>query len=119
DQVEETATSMEREQNRRIWWTLFILDQELASRGGSPTIIDERFTKVTTPLSSEQVCICNHVTPSQTYSNDYQILYPGLHTPLSWQNTAASLCRLKREIVQAVYTERSENSISFSTISNS
>jgi hypothetical protein len=57
DQLEETATSMEREQNRRIWWTLFLLDQELASRGGSPTIVDERFTKVTTPQSSEQVCI--------------------------------------------------------------
>jgi hypothetical protein len=30
-----------------------------------------------------------------------------------------SLCRLKREVIQAVYTERSENSISFSTVSNS
>lgn len=57
DQLHESGTTTEREQNRRIWWTLFILDQELASRGGSPAIIDERFTKVTTPLSSEQVCI--------------------------------------------------------------
>jgi len=56
DQLAESASNMEREQNRRIWWTLFILDQELASRGGSPTIIDERFTKVETPMSSEQVC---------------------------------------------------------------
>jgi hypothetical protein len=55
DQLAESATTLEREQNRRIWWTLFILDQELASRGGSPSIIDERFTKVTTPASSEQV----------------------------------------------------------------
>jgi hypothetical protein len=58
DQLEETASTVEREHNRRIWWTLFLLDQELASRGGSPTIVDERFTKVTTPQSSEQVCIC-------------------------------------------------------------
>jgi hypothetical protein len=57
DQLAESATSLDREQNRRIWWTLFILDQELASRGGSPSIIDERFTKVTTPVSSEQVCL--------------------------------------------------------------
>jgi hypothetical protein len=55
DQLAESATTMEREQSRRIWWTLFILDQELASRGGSPYLIDERFTKVTVPASSEQV----------------------------------------------------------------
>ncbi|KAL5121545.1 hypothetical protein ACEQ8H_000617 [Pleosporales sp. CAS-2024a] len=101
DQLVESATAIDREQNRRIWWTLFILDQELASRGGSPPLIDERFTKVTTPSSSEQM------------------LYPGLHTPLAWQDTSVSLCRLKREIIQAVYTERHANSISFSTVSNS
>jgi len=55
DQLAESASNMEREQNRRIWWTLFVLDQELASRGGSPNIIDERFTKVATPMSSEEV----------------------------------------------------------------
>jgi hypothetical protein len=65
DQLAETATGMEREQNRRIWWTLFLLDQELASRGGSPTIVDERFTKVTTPQSSEQVCIDNQLLISE------------------------------------------------------
>lgn len=48
-----------------------------------------------------------------------QMLYPGLHTPLGWQDTSVSLCRLKREITQAVYTERHANSISFSTVSNS
>lgn len=101
DQLPEGGTAVEREQNRRIWWTIFILDQELASRGGSPFIIDERFTRVTTPMPSEQ------------------ILYPGLHTPLAWQATSISLCRLKREIIQEVYTERSTNSISFSTVSNS
>ena len=55
DQLPESGTTIEREQNRRIWWTLFILDQEIAARGGSPTMIDERYTKVTTPMSSEQV----------------------------------------------------------------
>lgn len=57
DQSPETGSSveLERERNRRIWWTLFLLDQEMSSRGGSPTVIDERFTKVTTPSSSEQV----------------------------------------------------------------
>lgn len=47
------------------------------------------------------------------------MLYPGLHTPLAWQDTSVSLGRLKREIIQAVYTERHANSISFSTVSNS
>ncbi|KAF2640662.1 aldehyde dehydrogenase-like protein [Massarina eburnea CBS 473.64] len=102
DQMPDTAASMEREQNRRIWWTLFNLDLEIASRGGSPTLIDERHLKITTPLPSEQV------------------LYPGMHTPLSWLSTSVTLCRLKREIIQAIYTERPSNSrtISFSTITN-
>ena len=43
-----------------------------------------------------------------------------MHTPLSWLATSVSLCRLKREIIQAVYTERSTKTrtISFSTISS-
>jgi hypothetical protein len=61
DQLAESGTAMEREQNRRIWWTLFQLDQELSSRGGSPTVIDERFTKVTTPMPSEQVGLASSV----------------------------------------------------------
>jgi hypothetical protein len=56
DQVDESATALDREQHRRIWWTLFQLDLEISSRGGCPTVIDERFTKVTTPMPSERVC---------------------------------------------------------------
>ncbi|CAI6329006.1 unnamed protein product [Periconia digitata] len=102
DQIPDTAAAMEHEQSRRIWWTLFNLDQEISSRGGSPSLIDERHLKITTPLPSEQ------------------ILYPGMHTPLSWLSTSITLCRLKREIIQAVYTERITNSrtISFSTVTN-
>ena len=59
DQLPEPGTVSEREQNRRIWWTLFLLDQEISSRGGSPNVIDERYTRVTTPISSEQVCYSN------------------------------------------------------------
>lgn len=52
-------------------------------------------------------------------ANNTQILYPGMHTPLSWLTTSVSLCRLRREIIQAVYTERFMNSrtISFTTVS--
>lgn len=57
DQTPETGASSEREQHRRIWWTLFMLDQEIASRGGTPNVIDERSLKIDTPLPSEQVII--------------------------------------------------------------
>lgn len=57
DQLPENGSSIERERNRRIWWTLFLLDQETSMRGGSPSVVDERFTKVTTAMSSEQVCL--------------------------------------------------------------
>ena len=34
--------SLEREQGRRIWWTIYILDHEMASRFGHPcTIVDD------------------------------------------------------------------------------
>lgn len=36
-----------------------------------------------------------------------------------WQSTAVSLCRLRKETINSIYTERSGNSISFSTVSNS
>jgi hypothetical protein len=55
DQMPDSKASTELEQNRRIWWTLFILDQEIASRSGSPTLIDERHLKILTQLPSEQV----------------------------------------------------------------
>lgn len=55
DQVPDSGSSIEREQHRRIWWTLYNLDLEIASRGGSPTLIDDRYLKITTPMPSEQV----------------------------------------------------------------
>lgn len=45
----------EREENRRIWWTLTTLDLEIGLRGGSPTLIDERILKVTTSLPLERI----------------------------------------------------------------
>lgn len=62
DQMPDSGASMEREQNRRIWWTLFTLDQEIASRGGSPTLIDERHLKITTPMPSEQVTYTRNIS---------------------------------------------------------
>jgi len=44
-----------KQQNRRIWWTLYILDQEVSARCGSPCLSDERSLRIQTPLPSEQV----------------------------------------------------------------
>ncbi|KAF2198128.1 hypothetical protein GQ43DRAFT_474818 [Delitschia confertaspora ATCC 74209] len=101
DQAPESGKLFEREQNRRVWWTVFMLDQEIASRGGSPCLIDERTLRVETVFPSEQ------------------IIYPGIFTPLWWLSTSVILSRLKREIIQAVYQERSSHTktISFSGIS--
>jgi hypothetical protein len=82
DQVSDSGNIIEREQNRRIWWTLFMLDQEIASRGGSPAVIDERYVKVTTPMASEQVSNPSVPTEqsiigSRFSSLDYTHLFPG------------------------------------------
>lgn len=55
DQRPMSGTEVEREEHRRIWWTLFTLDLEIGMRGGSPTIVDERYIKITTALPHEQV----------------------------------------------------------------
>jgi hypothetical protein len=140
DQLAETGTSLEREQNRRIWWTLFFLDQELASRGGSPNIIDERYTKVTTPMSSEQVCT---IDPRSSYFGRYsprsdtesRSTYASgvasyLRVTLSTKARNHSSClhrTVRNASVQYLWEQAltwyivssSANSISFSTISNS
>lgn len=46
---------MIKQQNHRIWWTLYILDQEIASRCGNPCVCDERILKIQMPLPSEKV----------------------------------------------------------------
>ena len=88
--------------NRRIWWTLYIMDQEIASRCGSPCVSDERSLRIQTPLPSEQV------------------LNPGTNTPLGCLAVSTSLNRLKREIIQTIYPERSSDSrtISFSKVTS-
>jgi hypothetical protein len=88
--------------NRRIWWTLYIMDQEIASRCGSPCISDERSLRIQTPLPSEQV------------------LNPGTNTPLGCLAVSTSLNRLKREIIQTIYPEKSSDSrtISFSKVTS-
>ncbi|KAJ4336462.1 hypothetical protein N0V95_008602 [Ascochyta clinopodiicola] len=92
-----SGTEEDREENRRIWWTLFTLDLEIGLRGGSPSLIDERYVKITTLLPHERVL------PS----------FLGLHTPLKWLSTFVSLSRLKREVIREIYTERESNKVGY------
>ncbi|RFU32876.1 hypothetical protein B7463_g3476, partial [Scytalidium lignicola] len=88
----------ERQQNRRIWWTLYVLDQEISSLCGSPFMIDGRILRIQTPSPLEQV------------------FDPGPATPLGFVSASMLISRLKRDIIQATYPERSADSrtISFS-----
>lgn len=50
-----SGSEEDREENRRIWWTLTTLDLEIGMRGGSPTLIDDRYLKVTTSSPLERI----------------------------------------------------------------
>jgi len=78
------------------------MDQEIASRRGSPCVSDERSLRIQTPLPSEQV------------------LNPGTNTPLSCLSVSTSLNRLKREIIQTIYPEQASDSrtISFPKVTS-
>lgn len=47
--------SLERERNRRLWWTLYVLDYEMASRFGYPYSVIDDAVFMTTPSATEQV----------------------------------------------------------------
>lgn len=93
---------MTRQRNRRIWWTLYLLDQSIASRCGNPCAIDERSLGIQTAFPSEQV------------------LNPGTNTPLGILAVSASLCRLRKEIIQTIYPEQSPDSrtVSYSKVTH-
>lgn len=48
---------LEREQNRRIWWTLYLLDYEIAHRYGNPCAVVEEVHDIQVQMPSEQVCV--------------------------------------------------------------
>lgn len=50
-----SGSEEECEENRRIWWTLTTLDLEIGMRGGSPTLIDDRYLKITTSSPLERI----------------------------------------------------------------
>jgi hypothetical protein len=46
---------VQKEQARRIWWTLYIFDEEISLRGGKPASILEGHLSNPPPPPSEQV----------------------------------------------------------------
>ncbi|KAL1614723.1 hypothetical protein SLS56_012022, partial [Neofusicoccum ribis] len=76
---------LEREQNRRIWWTLYLLDYEIAHRYGNPCAVVEEMHDIQVQMPSEQ------------------ILGPGPNTPMGFLAAASSLCTLSRRIRSSLH----------------
>lgn len=47
--------SLERERSRRLWWTVFVLDYEMASRFDYPCYVMENSVYMRVPPATEQV----------------------------------------------------------------
>ncbi|EXJ73951.1 uncharacterized protein A1O5_02245 [Cladophialophora psammophila CBS 110553] len=77
--------SVEKERARRLWWTLYQLDQEVSNQLGHPFAIVDEAICIQTPFASEQ------------------ILDPGRNTPLGYQAICVSLIKLKKKISQSLY----------------
>ncbi len=46
---------LEWERSRRLWWTIYVLDYEMASRFGYPCSVSEDTVSMTTPPPTEHV----------------------------------------------------------------
>ncbi|EER29323.1 Fungal specific transcription factor, putative [Coccidioides posadasii C735 delta SOWgp] len=82
-----TRDSVERERGRRLWWTIYTLDHEMAIRFGYPCAIGEDAGFVKTPPASEQ------------------IMDPGPNMPLGYQALSSSLVRLRKRISYTCFIE--------------
>lgn len=78
---------VEKELSRRIWWTLFIFDQEVALRNGKPCAIAAYGIPGQPPLPSEQV------------------LNPGPNTPSGYLEVSTRLTQLTKTTSQTLYVE--------------
>ncbi|SPO07712.1 uncharacterized protein DNG_10407 [Cephalotrichum gorgonifer] len=79
--------SLERERSRRLWWTIYILDYEMASRFGYPCSIMDDAVFMSTPPATEH------------------ILGPGPNTPLDYQALLVSLTRMSKMISHECFLE--------------
>ncbi|PGG97438.1 hypothetical protein AJ79_09199 [Helicocarpus griseus UAMH5409] len=82
-----TRDSVERERGRRLWWTIYTLDHEMAIRFGYPcAIVDETGFVKASPASE-------------------QIMDPGPNMPLGYQSLSVSLVRLRKKISYRCFVE--------------
>ncbi|KAK3688886.1 fungal-specific transcription factor domain-containing protein [Podospora appendiculata] len=79
--------SLEREWGRRLWWTIYILDHEMASRFGYPCSVVDDAVYMRTPPATEQ------------------ILDPGPNTPLGFQALLVTLVQLRKRISHECFLE--------------
>ncbi|KAH8904647.1 hypothetical protein BR93DRAFT_970584 [Coniochaeta sp. PMI_546] len=77
--------SVTRARAHRLWWTVYLLDQEVAVQLGYPCAIVDEAVGVRTPLACESV------------------LDPGRPTPHGYQAACVGLVRLKKRISHALY----------------
>ncbi|KAJ5210153.1 Transcription factor [Penicillium cf. griseofulvum] len=81
-----TLSTVDRERHRRVWWTVYVLDHEMANRYGYPCAISDDLGFMTTGPASEQ------------------ILDPSPNMPQGFQALSISLVQLQKKI-NMDYTE--------------
>lgn len=77
--------SVSRARVHRLWWTIYLLDQEVAIQLGYPCAIIDNIAGIQTPPASES------------------ILDPGPGTPHGYQACCVSLIKLKKKISHTLY----------------
>ncbi|KAK4155411.1 putative Zn(II)2Cys6 transcription factor [Chaetomidium leptoderma] len=77
--------SVSRARVHRLWWTLYLLDHEVAVQLGYPCAIVDHMAGVQTPAACESV------------------LDPGRPTPHGYQAACVALIRLKKDISHTLY----------------
>ncbi|KAB5542482.1 putative Zn(II)2Cys6 transcription factor [Coniochaeta sp. 2T2.1] len=77
--------SVTRARLHRLWWTVYLLDQEVAIQLGYPYAIVDDVAGLRTPLPDES------------------ILDPGRPTPLGYQAVCVALIKLKKKISHTLY----------------
>jgi hypothetical protein len=77
--------SVSRARLHRLWWTIYLLDQEIAIQLGYPCAIIDNVACIQTPQACES------------------ILDPGRTTPLGYQAVCISLIRLNKKISHTLY----------------
>eukprot|EP00918_Siedleckia_nematoides_P055437 GHVU01120931.1.p1 GENE.GHVU01120931.1~~GHVU01120931.1.p1 ORF type:complete len:659 (-),score=33.39 GHVU01120931.1:414-2390(-) len=97
DQLASCTNPVDREMNRRIWWSLYVMDHNLGSFGGSSFLIDEMHI----PMPSDV------------------LVGPSPNSPLGCFQQHISLCLIKREIIDSIYPRHKpvSRTVTSSTIS--